>query len=145
MTPPTWRTIDPITKRYVTARSPRAEHIWKSDLESDNQMLADLQTGSLRTHVMVGENAVRAIPPELWSEEYVGLSVGGTLLDLSQSLVIPRDIKRGQIVVLEGIAYQWLLVQNINAKNPEYPRNLGKSSPSAAVGRRVGACRQQKT
>lgn len=129
MAPPIWRKFDPMPKRYVTARSPRAEHIWKTELESDAQMLAELQMGLLLSHVMVAKNAVRAIPPEFWLEQYAHLSVGGTLFDMTHGSVVPCALIGGRIAVFEEHAFRWLLDQGINADNPDYPRGLRKGVP----------------
>jgi hypothetical protein len=131
--PPQWRTFDPCTKRFVSARSPLPVGIWESMAQSDAIMLDELQTGSLRTHVPVSRGAVRAIPPEYWSESFASLSVGGTLLDLTDGAIVPSELQRSQIVVLEEPAYRWLIRHKINAKNPDYPRSLRKGAPPRSV------------
>lgn len=113
--------------RFVSVRRPQHPIIRRAKMWAENQILDDLQKGTLVAYVPSGESAgFRAIPSDFWRDAYSGLSIGGKLLDFPHRAAVPEEIIGSTIFVFDELAFRWLMKRKINEDNPDYPRSLRK-------------------
>lgn len=121
----------PWSDRPIAVKAPSAHLTIAARMRTVKSLLTDLRHGVLVAHAHhVATGQFRKIPMSFWYEDFVGLSLGGELLDMLDASTFPPELKGSTIYVAADRAQSWLKQHGLAAMARFAASTPGRVAPA---------------